>query len=186
MNNQQKQRHPAGLTLFFTGLSGAGKSTLSELLNQRLVDEGERTVTLLDGDEVRRHLTSELGFSRHDRDLNVTRIGYVASEITRHGGIAICALIAPYRDTRRRVREMVEAQGLFAEIYVKTPLEECEKRDVKGLYAKARSGEIKGFTGVSDPYEEPESAEIVIDTRDITPQEGVEMILGQLKKQLYL
>ena len=184
--NNKKPCQGRGLTLFFTGLSGAGKSTLSERLNERLVAEGERTVTLLDGDVVREHLTTELGFSREDRNRNVTRVGYVASEITRHGGIALCAMIAPYREARQQVREMVEAHGQFVEIHVMTSLEECERRDVKGLYARARAGEIAEFTGISDPYEAPENPEIAIDTSDITPDEGVEMILTTLNNKGYL
>ena len=149
-------RHGQGFTVFFTGLSGAGKSTLANALMVKLMELGGRAVTLLDGDIVRKHLSSELGFSKEHRDLNVRRIGFVASEIAKNGGIAICAPIAPYAETRREVRSMVEPHGGFIEVYVATPLEICEQRDRKGLYAKARAGLIKGFTGISDPYEEPE------------------------------
>ncbi len=170
-----------GVTVFFTGLSGAGKSTMARVLLSKLLEVGDRTVTLLDGDVVRKHLSSELGFSRAHRDLNIQRIGFVASEITKHGGIALCAPIAPYRATRRKVREMVEAHGGFVEVHVATPLETCEARDRKGLYAKARAGLIKEFTGISDPYEAPEHAELVIDTRDCTPLEAAQMIIARLE-----
>ena len=149
-------RSHQGITLFFTGLSGSGKSTLANIIYAKLVEAGGRPVSLLDGDIVRQHLSSELGFSKAHRDLNIRRIGFVASEITKNGGIAICAPIAPYRETRRAVREMVEAQGAFIEIHVSTPLDVCESRDRKGLYAKARKGIIPEFTGISDPYEVPE------------------------------
>jgi sulfate adenylyltransferase len=161
---------PEGFTVFFTGLSGAGKSTLAKALMARLLELGGQRVTLLDGDIVRKHLSGELGFSKEHRDINVRRIGYVASEITKHGGIAICAPIAPYRETRTYVREMVEAFGDFLEVYVATPIEVCETRDCKGLYAKARAGVIKDFTGVSDPYEVPEAPEVVVDTSRFTKQ----------------
>jgi sulfate adenylyltransferase len=141
---------------------------------------------MLDGDLVRKHLSSELGFSREHRDLNILRIGYVASEITRHGGVAICAPIAPYAATRRRVREMIEEAGAFIEIYVATPLEVCEQRDRKGLYAKARAGIIKEFTGISDPYEVPESPEMVIDTRALTPDLAAHRILVKLESLGYI
>ena len=147
---------------------------------------GGRRVTLLDGDLVRKHLSSELGFSREHRDINILRIGYVASEITRHGGVAICAPIAPYAATRRRVREMIEEGGAFIEIFVATPLEVCEQRDRKGLYAKARAGIIKEFTGISDPYEEPQSPEMLIDTRAITPDLAAHRILVKLESLGYI
>jgi sulfate adenylyltransferase len=143
-------------------------------------------VTLLDGDLVRKHLSSELGFSREHRDINILRIGYVASEITRHGGVAICAPIAPYTATRRRVREMIEEVGAFIEIFVATPLEVCEQRDRKGLYAKARAGIIKEFTGISDPYEEPERPEMLIDTRALTPDLAAHRILVKLESLGYI
>ncbi|MDS4059582.1 MAG: bifunctional sulfate adenylyltransferase/adenylylsulfate kinase, partial [Candidatus Contendobacter sp.] len=148
--------HRQGFTVFFTGLSGSGKSTIANALRVKLLELGGRAVTLLDGDLVRKHLSSELGFSREHRNLNILRIGYVASEITKNGGIAICAPIAPYAATRRQVREMIAPLGGFIEVHVATPLEICEARDRKGLYAKARAGVLKEFTGVSDPYEAPE------------------------------
>jgi sulfate adenylyltransferase len=174
-------RHRQGFTVFFTGLSGSGKSTIANALFAKLLELGERRVTLLDGDLVRKHLSSELGFSREHRDINILRIGYVASEITRHGGVAICAPIAPYTATRRRVREMIEEFGAFIEIYVATPIEVCEQRDRKGLYAKARAGIIKEFTGISDPYEEPQNPEMVIDTRALTPDLAAHRILVKLE-----
>ena len=162
-------RHKQGFTVFFTGLSGSGKSTVANALMVKLMEMGGRPVSLLDGDVVRKHLSSELGFSKEHRDLNIQRIGYVASEITKNGGIAICAPIAPYTQTRRVVREMIEPVGGFVEIHVSTPIEVCEVRDRKGLYAKARAGLIKGFTGIDDPYEVPENPEVEIDTSDVTP-----------------
>ena len=179
-------RTQQGITVFFTGLSGAGKSTLARALSARLLEMGGRTVTLLDGDIVRRHLSSELGFSKAHRDINVRRIGFVASEITKHRGIAICAPIAPYRQTRRDVRAMVEAVGGFVEIHVATPIETCESRDRKGLYAKARAGLIPEFTGVSDPYEIPEHPELAIDTTSLGIEEAVQQILDKLELEGYL
>lgn len=169
-------RNRQGITLFFTGLSGAGKSTLAKIMYAKFIEAGGRPVTLLDGDVVRQNLSSELGFSKEHRDLNIRRIGFVASEITKNGGIAICAPIAPYTATRRAVRELVEQHGAFIEIHVATPIEVCEGRDHKGLYARARKGLIKGFTGVSDPYEEPEKPEIRIDTSAMTPRESARQI----------
>jgi sulfate adenylyltransferase len=154
----------AGLTVLLSGLSGSGKSTVARALAVRLLESEERSVSLLDGDAVRHHLSKGLGFARADRDTNVRRIGFVASEITKAGGIAICCPIAPYDATRRDVRAMVEEHGGFLLVHVATPLEECERRDRKGLYAKARSGEIPEFTGISDPYEPPHDADVVIDT----------------------
>jgi sulfate adenylyltransferase len=174
-------RHQQGFTVFFTGLSGAGKSTLANALLVRLLELGSRPVTLLDGDVVRKHLSSELGFSREHRNLNVQRIGFVASEITKNGGVAICAPIAPYTHARREVREMIEACGMFVEVYVSTPIGVCETRDRKGLYALARAGKLKEFTGVSDPYEVPENAELRIDTSDISPDEAVQRIVLKLE-----
>jgi sulfate adenylyltransferase len=162
-------RDKQGFTVFFTGLSGSGKSTVANALMIKLMEMGGRPVTLLDGDVVRKHLSSELGFSKEHRDINIKRIGYVASEITKNGGIAICAPIAPYTATRRAVREMIESYGAFIEVHVATSIEECEKRDRKGLYKLAREGKIKEFTGISDPYEAPTKAELVLDT------EGVEV-----------
>ncbi len=157
-------RAKQGFTVFFTGLSGSGKSTIANALMVKLMEMGGRPVTLLDGDVVRKHLSSELGFSKEHRDINIKRIGYVASEITKNGGIAICAPIAPYTKTRAAVREMIEAYGAFVETHVATTVEECEKRDRKGLYKLAREGKIKEFTGISDPYEEPTNAELVLQT----------------------
>ncbi|MEA5446844.1 bifunctional sulfate adenylyltransferase/adenylylsulfate kinase [Gammaproteobacteria bacterium AB-CW1] len=174
-------KHKQGLTVFFTGLSGSGKSTIANALMVKLMEQGGRRVTLLDGDLVRKHLSSELGFSKEHRDINIRRIGYVASEITKNGGVAICAPIAPYRQTRREVRAMVEEVGGFVEVHVATPLEVCEARDRKGLYAKARKGIIKEFTGISDPYEEPENPELVIDTQDCSPEEAANRILLKLE-----
>lgn len=178
-------RSQQGITIFFTGLSGAGKSTLARALSARLMEMGGRTVTLLDGDIVRRHLSSELGFNKAHRDINVRRIGFVASEITKHRGIAICAPIAPYRQTRRDVRAMVESVGGFVEVYVATPIETCESRDRKGLYAKARAGLIPEFTGISDPYEVPEHPELAIDTTNLGIEEAVEQILQKLELDDY-
>jgi sulfate adenylyltransferase len=171
-----------GRAVMFTGLSGAGKSTIAGRLVELLLESG-RTVTLLDGDEVRTHLSAGLGFSRADRDTNVRRIGWVAAQIAKHGGIVVCAPIAPYADTRADARRLVEAQagpGSFVLVHVATPLEECEARDRKGLYAKARRGEIAEFTGISDPYEEPTDAEITIDTRSSGVDESARLVLGQL------
>lgn len=175
-----------GVTLFFTGLSGSGKSTLAKIMYGKFIEEGRRSVTLLDGDIVRRHLSSELGFSKAHRDINVRRIGFVASEITKNRGVAICAPIAPYAGTRRDVREMVEAHGAMIEIYVCTPLEVCEARDRKGLYARARKGIIPEFTGISDPYEVPEHPEITIDTTDLTPMQAAQEIFLYLFANGYL
>ena len=179
-------RHKQGFTVFFTGLSGSGKSTIANALMAKLMEMGGRRVTMLDGDLVRKHLSSELGFSREHRDLNIQRIGYVASEITKNGGVAICAPIAPYAATRKVVREMIEPVGGFIEIHVATPIEVCEGRDRKGLYAKARAGVIKEFTGISDPYEVPESPEMVIDTQDITPDQAAHKILVKLESMGFI
>jgi sulfate adenylyltransferase len=174
-------RHKQGFTVFFTGLSGAGKSTIANALMVKLMELGGRSVTLLDGDIVRKHLSSELGFSREHRNLNILRIGFVASEITKNGGIAICAPIAPYASTRREVREMISPGGGFIEVHVATTLEICEQRDRKGLYAKARAGLIKEFTGISDPYEEPEDPEMVIDTMECSPDEAAHRVILKLE-----
>ena len=160
-------RDKQGFTVFFTGLSGSGKSTIANALMVKLMEMGGRPTTLLDGDVVRKHLSSELGFSKEHRDINIRRIGYVASEITKNGGIAICAPIAPYTATRSSVREMVEVYGAFIEVHVATSIEECEKRDRKGLYKLAREGKIKEFTGISDPYEVPIKPELVLETTGI-------------------
>jgi sulfate adenylyltransferase len=179
-------RHGQGFAIFFTGLSGAGKSTIANALMVKLLEMGNRSVTLLDGDLVRKHLSSELGFSMEHRNLNILRIGYVASEIAKHGGVAICAPIAPYRITRRKVREMIAEVGGFVEVYVATPIDVCETRDRKGLYAKARAGLIQQFTGVNDPYEVPEAAELSIDTRECTPDEAAQRILLKLEGMGYI
>jgi sulfate adenylyltransferase len=186
LHRSHPPRDKQGFTVFFTGLSGAGKSTLARALAIRLMEMGSRPVTLLDGDIVRHHLSSELGFTREHRDINVRRIGFVASEITKNRGIAICAPIAPYRQTRRDVRTMIEAVGGFIEVHVATPIETCEARDRKGLYAKARAGIIPEFTGVSDPYEVPERPEIAIDTTNLTVDEAVQRILLKLEHEGYL
>ena len=175
-------RDRQGFTVFFTGLSGSGKSTIGNALMVKLMEMGGRPVTLLDGDVVRKHLSSELGFSKEHRDINIKRIGYVASEITKNGGIAICAPIAPYTATRRAVREMVEAAGAFVEVHVATPLEECERRDRKGLYKQAREGKIKEFTGISDPYEEPVNPELRVDTSDIDVDNAAHQVLLKLEQ----
>jgi sulfate adenylyltransferase len=169
-----------GFVLFLTGLSGSGKSTIARDLRDVLAERGDRRVSLLDGDLVRQLLSAGLTFSRADRDLNVARIGYVAAEIARHGGIAICAPIAPYAAARARVRDMVTEVGDFLLVHVATPVEVCEARDRKGLYAKARAGLISQFTGVSDPYEEPADADLVIDTSVVTRQEAVDAVLALL------
>lgn len=171
-------RHRQGVCIWFTGLSGAGKSTTAEILTVLLLEHG-RQVTVLDGDVVRTHLSKGLGFSKEDRDTNIRRIGFVASEIVRHGGIAICAAVSPYRATRNDVRNMVGSDR-FVEVFVDTPLEVCEQRDIKGMYAKARRGEIKGFTGVDDPYEPPENPEIRLDTTQHTAEENARRILEYL------
>jgi sulfate adenylyltransferase len=179
-------RSRQGITLFFTGLSGSGKSTLAKILYAKFIEAGGRPVTLLDGDVVRHNLSSELGFSRQHRDLNIRRIGFVASEITKNGGVAICAPIAPYAVTRRMVRELIEQHGAFIEIHVSTPLEVCEARDRKGLYARARKGLIPEFTGISDPYEAPENPEIRIDTTNLTPAHAAQEIVLYLFQSGYL
>jgi sulfate adenylyltransferase len=179
-------KHKQGFTVFFTGLSGSGKSTVANALMVKLLEEGSRPVTLLDGDIVRKNLSSELTFSKEHRDLNIQRIGFVASEITKNGGIAICAPIAPYAATRRLVRDMISPVGGFMETYVSTPIEICEKRDRKGLYAMARAGKIKGFTGIADPYEVPENAEIVIDTGVLSADLAAHRILLTLEKLGYV
>jgi len=179
-------RQQQGCTVFFTGLSGSGKSTIANVLLVKLLEMGGRPVTLLDGDLVRKHLSSELGFSKEHRDINIRRIGYVASEITKNGGLAICAPIAPYDAVRRHVRAMVEPTGGFVLVHVATPLDVCEARDRKGLYAKARAGIIKEFTGISDPYEEPTDADVRLDTTDMNPAEAAHAIILHLEKEGYV
>ena len=175
-----------GFTVFFTGLSGAGKSTIAKVLYALFLEIGDRPVTLLDGDIVRQNLSSELTFSKEHRDLNVRRIGFVAGEITKNRGIAICAPIAPYATTRKEIRKLIEGYGGFTEVHVSTPLEVCEKRDRKGMYAKARAGLIKGYTGVDDPYEAPEAPEVRIDTSRITPDEAAREIMLHLQQKGYI
>ena len=185
----QKSRPPKaerGFTIFFTGLSGSGKSTLANGLLIKLLENGSRPVTLLDGDIVRTHLSSELGFSKEHRSLNVRRIGFVASEITKNKGIAICAPIAPYKKDRRFNRKLISKLGGYIEIYVSTSIDKCEERDVKGLYKLAREGVIKEFTGISDPYEAPENAEIIIDSSGIAPEKLVDQIYHKIKKIGYI
>jgi sulfate adenylyltransferase len=179
-------RHKQGVTIFFTGLSGSGKSTIANVLLTKFLELGGRPVTLLDGDLVRKHLSSELGFSKEHRDINIRRIGYVASEITKNGGIAICAPIAPYDAVRKHVREMVEPFGGFILVHISTPIATCEQRDRKGLYAKARAGILKEFTGISDPYEEPKDAEVVINTADLTPEEAAQEIILHLEREGFI
>jgi sulfate adenylyltransferase len=175
-----------GFTVFLTGLSGAGKSTIANVLLVKFLEMAGRPVTLLDGDIVRKNLSSELGFSKEHRDINIRRIGYVASEITKNGGIAICAPIAPYDSVRQEVREMIHVRGGFVLVYVATPLDVCEKRDRKGMYSKARAGIIKEFTGISDPYESPADADVVLDTTDLTPEEAAQEIILYLERQGYI
>jgi len=188
--DELRRTHPPrsrqGFTVFFTGLSGSGKSTVANVLRVKLLEMGGRPVTLLDGDLVRKNLSSELGFSKEHRDLNILRIGYVASEITKNGGIAICAPIAPYAEVRAQVRRLIEPLGGYTLVHVATPLDICEQRDRKGLYAKARAGIIKEFTGISDPYEEPKDAEIVIDTTDLSPDQAAQRIILHLESEGFI
>jgi sulfate adenylyltransferase len=179
-------RAKQGFTVFFTGLSGSGKSTIANVLLVKFLEMGGRPVTLLDGDLVRKNLSSELGFSKEHRDLNIRRIGYVASEITKNGGIAICAPIAPYDSVRKDVRAGIDQLGGFILVHVATPLEVCEQRDRKGLYAKARAGILKQFTGISDPYEEPADAEVSIDTTAMSPEEAAQEIILHLERKGYI
>jgi sulfate adenylyltransferase len=179
-------RHKQGVTVFFTGLSGSGKSTIANVLLTKFLEVGGRPVTLLDGDLVRKHLSSELGFSKEHRDINIRRIGYVASEITKNGGIAICAPIAPYDSVRKHVRSMIEPVGGFILVHIATPIETCEQRDRKGLYAKARAGILKEFTGISDPYEEPADAEVVINTAELSPEEAAQEIILHLEREGFI
>ncbi len=170
-----------GFTLWFTGLSGSGKSTIAHLVGPEL-DRRGAVVEYLDGDTVRTHLSKGLGFSKEDRDTNIERIGWVASRLTRQGGAIICAAISPYVETRAKARAMVEEFGPFVEVYVKASVDECARRDVNGLYAKAFAGEIKGFTGVDDPYEAPEAAEIVVDTEATEPEEAAAQVVARLEE----
>ena len=181
----QDQPGERGVVVFFTGLSGSGKSTLARALQDQVLEHGSRTITSLDGDVVRRHLSAGLTFSKEDRETNIRRIGWVAAEIARHGGVAICSPIAPFDTTRRAVREMVEdAGGEFVLVHVATPLEECERRDRKGLYAKARAGEIPEFTGISSPYEEPEDATVVVDTTGRTIEDALGDVIAALPEKV--
>ena len=175
-------RSKQGFTVFFTGFSGSGKSTIANALMVKLMEMGGRPVTLLDGDLVRKHLSSELGFSKEHRDINIRRIGYVASEITKNGGVAICAPIAPYAATRRAVREEIEAFGAFVEVHVATTIEECEKRDRKGLYKLAREGKIKEFTGISDPYDVPETPELRLETEGMDVDYCAQQVILKLEQ----
>jgi adenylyl-sulfate kinase len=172
---------PGGFTLWFTGLSGSGKSTIAHLVGPEL-DRRGLVVEYLDGDNVRTHLSKELGFSREDRDTHIDRVGWVASRLTRQGGAVIAAAISPYEATRRAARDMVEEVGTFVEVYVKASVDECAKRDVKGLYEKAFKGEIKEFTGVNDPYEEPSSPQLVLDTEAHTPEESAGLVVAELER----
>ncbi len=186
LRRSRPPRSRQGFTVFFTGLPSSGKSTLANVLLVKLLEIGGRPVTLLDGDIVRKHLSSELGFSREHRNLNIARIGFVASEITKNGGIALCAPIAPYDAVRKQVRAMIEPHGGFLLVHVSTPVAVCEQRDRKGLYAKARAGIVKEFTGVSDPYEAPQDAGLAIDTAERSPEECVHEILLHLEKEGYI
>ena len=179
-------RAKQGFTVFFTGLSGSGKSTIANALMVKFLEVGGRPVTILDGDLVRKNLSSELGFSKEHRDINIRRIGYVASEITKNGGIAVCAPIAPYEATRKAVREMIEPFGGFILIHVATSVEVCEQRDRKGLYAKARAGILKEFTGISDPYEVPVKADMTIDTGALSAEEAAQEIVLHLDREGYI
>jgi len=186
LRRRYQPRYRQGFTVFFTGLSGAGKSTIAQILQVKLLEAGGRPVTLLDGDLVRKHLSSELGFSKEHRDINIRRIGFVAAEITKNGGIALCAPIAPYESVRREVRAMIEPWGGFVLVHVATPLPVCEQRDRKGLYAKARVGIIEQFTGISDPYERPSGADVVVDTTDLTAEEAAQDVLLHLEREGYV
>jgi sulfate adenylyltransferase len=186
LRRAEPPRDARGFTVLLTGLSGSGKSTIASALGSMVTEMTGRPVTLLDGDLVRRHLSSELGFSREHRDLNVLRAGWVASEVVRHGGIAICALIAPYDAARRKVREMVESLGGFLLVHVATPLETCEARDVKGLYARARAGVLPNFTGVSYPSAAPADAALTIDTGKVSVAEACSLIVERLTSEGYL
>src|SRR3954449_13473490 len=173
---------PGGFTLWFTGLSGSGKSTIAHVIGPEL-DKRGLVVEYLDGDTVRTHLSKGLGFSKEDRDTNIERIGWVSSRITRHGGAAVVSAISPYEETPETARDMVEEYGAFICVYVKASVDECARRDVKGLYDKAFKGEIKGFTGVDDPYEEPESPELVIDTESEDPADSARRVLVYLEER---
>lgn len=183
---QHPPRRRQGYTVFMTGLSGSGKSTIANALLVKLLELGGRSISLLDGDVVRKHLSSELGFSKEHRDINIRRIGFVASEITKNGGVAICAPIAPYDHVREEVRRLIANVGGFLLVYVSTPLEICEARDRKGLYDKARAGMLANFTGISDPYEPPAAADVVIDTTQVAPEDAAEQILRCLEREGFI
>jgi sulfate adenylyltransferase len=174
-------RHRQGVCVWFTGLSGSGKSVTAEILTDLLLEKGRR-VSLLDGDVVRTNLSKGLGFGHADRDANILRIGFVAAEIVKHGGVAVCAAISPYRGTRDRVRSMFP-EGQFVETFMTTPLSLCEQRDSKGLYARARRGELKGFTGIDDPYEPPGTAELELGTETVSAEENARRVLGWLAER---
>jgi adenylyl-sulfate kinase len=178
---ESERVRPGGFTLWFTGLSGSGKSTIAHLVGPEL-DRRGLVVEYLDGDNVRTHLSKELGFSKEDRDTHIDRVGWVASRLTRQGGAVIAAAISPYEATRRAARELVDEVGAFVEVYVKASVEECAKRDVKGLYEKAFRGEIKDFTGVNDPYEKPTDPELVLDTEAHTPEESAALVVAKLEE----
>ncbi|MDT8316454.1 MAG: adenylyl-sulfate kinase [bacterium] len=188
--DEMKKAYPPkerqGFTLFFTGFSGSGKSTIANIVMTKLLEIGGRKVTLLDGDIARKNLSSELNFTKEHRDLNITRIGFVANEITKNGGIAICCPIAPYESIRELNRELISANGGYIEIHVNTPIEECEKRDRKGLYAKARAGIIKGMTGIDDPYEIPKDPELRLNTLKMSPEEAANEVILYLEKERYI
>ncbi len=187
---QLRKRYPPreeqGFTVFFTGLPSSGKSTIANIVNAKLLENGSRPVTLLDGDIVRKNLSSELGFSKHDRDLNIRRIGFVACEITKNRGVAICANIAPYETARRRIRDRIQDVGGFLLVHVSTPVEVCKKRDRKGLYEKAEKGIIDNFTGVNDPYEEPKDPEVRLDTTEMSPEEAANRVLLHLQAEGFI
>jgi len=183
LNETSPPRFRQGLTIWFTGLSGSGKSTVAHALVERLAEFG-RNVSMLDGDEIRTHLSKGLGFSKEDRDANINRVGYVAGLVAQHGGTTLCAVISPYREPRDNARK--SSRGNFVEVFCDTPIEVCEKRDVKGLYAKARAGEIKGFTGVDDPYEAPLNPEVTINTGELSVQECVDAIIDKLTALGYI
>jgi adenylylsulfate kinase len=178
---ESDSRRYGGFTVWFTGLSGAGKTTIAHLVGPEL-DRRGHVVEYLDGDTVRTHLSKGLGFSKEDRDTNIERIGWVASRLTRQGGAVIAAAISPYEETRRKARAMVEQWGTFVEVFIKASVQECANRDVKGLYEKAFKGEITGFTGVDDPYEEPVAPELVVDTEELEPGEAAQVIVSKLEE----
>jgi sulfate adenylyltransferase len=190
VERELRRTHPPrsrqGFTVFFTGLSGSGKSTIANALMVKLLEVGGRGVTLLDGDLVRKHLSSELGFSKEHRDLNIRRIGFVAAEITKNGGVAICAPIAPYDSVRKEVRAEIQQGGGFILVHVDAPVSVCELRDRKGLYAKARAGLLRHFTGVSDPYEAPTDAELILRTAELTPEQAADKVFAYLETEGYI